>query len=222
MKTSIRRVAQSVMIATLLVTCASGIYAHRLRRRADDMLGAAYELSLRRDPPTIQDIRQRFGTALKQQHPCTSDGCGYEVSISNQVLATTRLVPYSALTSYFWVRDGVVDHHRLEFWTMAKPDWMVLAYVAVRYCDRCDTLTISPSEDSHQWSTTGSVEVGYRSSVGNRRIAFALNTPCLTGFRACGNIAEIFPTLWRETTDGTIICRIPNHDGTIEDLTPSR
>jgi hypothetical protein len=216
--TFLRRSAIPALILTLLAVCVISLYSYELKRRVDDVVAVAYELSLKGQPPTIQDLRQRFGSALRQPDPCTPDGCGYDLFLSNRVLAAVHLVPYSALRSSFWARNGVIDVNSLEFWTMARPGTMVLSYIVVRYCDHCDSFSIHPWEDSAWWGTTGSVEIGSASTANNKRIALALDTECLTRLRGCANIAEIFPKLWQQTPARNISCRIPNHEGVVDKM----
>jgi hypothetical protein len=186
-----------------------------LKGQADHVVNIAYELSLSANPPTIQELRRRFGSELRQPDPCAADGCGYDLFVSNRPLAAARLVPYAALRSYFWVKNGVVYENRLEFWTVTKQGPMVLSYVVVKYCEDCNSFEINPWKDSSYWGTTGSVEIGYAASTENKRKAIALNTDCLARARGCTNIAEMFPGLWRQTPDGVISCRLPNTEGVV-------
>jgi hypothetical protein len=73
-------------ILALLFVGAVGIYPQRLKRSADRVVRASYELAKRQTPPTLDEIRQRLGPELKQPDPCTPFGCGYEVSIVANVI----------------------------------------------------------------------------------------------------------------------------------------
>ncbi len=115
--TFIRRLAVLAVVLTLLAVGASGIHLYRVKRNADSVVRIAYELTLNGRPPTIQELRQRFGSALRQNDPCTLDGCDYDLFVSNRVLAAIGLIPYATLRSPFWVKDGVLDTGGLEFWT---------------------------------------------------------------------------------------------------------
>jgi hypothetical protein len=209
--TLIRRFAVFAVVLTLLAVGASGIYLYRVKRNADSVVRIAYELTLNGRPPTIQELRQRFESALRQNDPCTPDGCDYDLFVSNRVLATIGLIRYATLRSSFWVRNGVLDTGGLEFWSPGG----ALYYVIVHYCKYCDSFEINPWEASSPLGT-GSVEIGYAASTANKRKAMALNTGCLTRWRGCSNIAEVVPDLWRQTSDTTISCRIPNHEGTVD------
>jgi hypothetical protein len=210
-----RRSLHFGLVLAMLAGCIFGVYSYRLKRSADAIVGVAYELSGKEQPPTLQDVRQRFGSELKQPDPCTAYGCGYQIMVYNRVLAAVHL-PYAVLKSYFWARNGVIDDNRLEFWTVGSQGVMGLSYVEVKYCDRCDSVVIAPWEGSSPLSATGSVEIGSVSSANMKRIALALDTGCLTRLRGCANIAELSPKVWQQTSSRTISCRIPTHEGIID------
>jgi hypothetical protein len=214
--TFIRRSAVFAIVITLLAACASGIYLHRVKRNADSVVRIVYELTLNDRPPTIQELRQRFGSALKQNDPCAPDGCDYDLFVTNRVLAAIGLMPYATLRSSFWVKNGVLDGSRLEFWSRGGAFY----YITVHYCEHCGSFEINPWRASSPLGT-GSVEIGYAASAANKRKAIALDIGCLTRFRGCSNIAELVPDLWRQTSATTISCLIPNHEGTV-DTTPNR
>jgi len=54
---------------TLLLVGALGIYLHQLKPSADKVVRVSYELSQRENLPTLGEIRQQFGTQLKQPDP---------------------------------------------------------------------------------------------------------------------------------------------------------
>ena len=217
--TFIRRSAVFAIVLALLAVCASGIYLYLVKRNADSVVRIAYGLTLNSRPPTIQELRQSFGSALRQNDPCAPDGCDYDLFVSNRVLAAIRLIPYAEIRSSFWVKNGVVDASRVEFWTVTDRG-RAFYYNIVNYCHHCNSFTISPSTDSSPLDTAGAVWIGYGASGDNKRKAFALDTGCLARLRGC-NLAELVPGLWRQTSATTISCRIPNHEGTV-DTTPNR
>ncbi len=214
--TFIRWSARLAVLVALLAVCAGGLYLYRVRRNADEVVRIAYDLSLSGRPPTIQDLRQRLGSALRQPDPCAPDGCGYDVLVSNRALAEMGLLPYSALRSYFWVTNGVVRVNSLEFFSLSNRGTGFLATVTVNYCESCGSFEISPWEGSNYLHATGSVEVGYAASTGNKRKAMALDTGCLVRLGGCSNIADLFPGLWWETPDGKIRCRLPSNAGVVD------
>jgi len=214
----IRRSTVFLVVLALVAGCTIGVYSYRLKLTADDVVRISYELSQERKAPTTRELQQRFGNALKQPDPCMGNGCGYQLLVSNQALAALHLAPYTVLRSYFWATNGVVDVNSLEFWTVGRQGAMVLSYVEVKYCDRCDYFRLNPSSDSSPLGTTGSIEIGYASTAGNKRIALAPDTGCLTRLRGCASIAELFPKVWEQTAAQTIRCRLPNHDGVIGNL----
>src|SRR5581483_2576751 len=197
--TLIRRSAVFAVVLALLAVCASGIYLYRVKRNADSVVRIAYELTLNDRPPTIQELRQLFGSALRQNDPCTPNGCDYDLFVSNRVLAALGLIPYATLRSSFWVKNGVLDTSGLEFWSRGGAFY----YVIVHYCPHCDSFEINPWEASSPLGT-GSVDIGYAASAANKRKAIVLDTACLTRWRGCSNIAELVPDLWQQTSDITI------------------
>jgi hypothetical protein len=73
--TFIRRSAVFVIVLTLLAVCASGIHLYGVKCNANSVVRIAYELTLNSRPPTIRELRQRFGSALRQNDPCAPEGC---------------------------------------------------------------------------------------------------------------------------------------------------
>jgi hypothetical protein len=163
----------------------------------------------------FKNIRQRLGSELKQPDPCTACGCGYEVLLSNRMLAAVHL-PHAVLRSHFWVRNGVIESNRLEFWTANGRAIVALSYVDIKYCDRCDSVVIVPWQASSPAGGTGSIEVGSASSENMNRIALALDTECITRLGGCTNIAELSPKVWQQTLPRTISCRIATPEGVID------
>jgi hypothetical protein len=202
------------MVLALLSIAVICIYSYSLRRRADDVVHSAYELSQKRQSPTVDEVRQRFGSALEQPSACTANGCGYQVLLSNRVLAALRLAPYAVLRSSFWARNGVIESNLLEFWTHSHDRW-VLFYVEVKYCHQCDSFVVVPWNDTRP-PVTGSVEIGSSSTTGMKGIALSLNTRCLTRLGGCATIADVAPNIWQRTSFGIIHCRIPNHEGDVD------
>jgi len=205
---TLQRTAVVGVLLALLVAVALVIYSNRLKRSAEKVVRISYELSQRENLPTLDEIRQQFGTQLKQPDPCTASGCQYEVMLSNLVLAEIHLAPYTALRSTFWVKGGVLESNSLEFWTAGSQHRMVGMSVLTKYCDQCDSFYITPCEDSMELGTNGSVEIGYRSAVRNKRTALALDTSCLTKLHGCDTIGELLPTAWQRTPARTIRCQV--------------
>lgn len=206
----IQRSAVLAVILALLAVCVLAIYSYQLKRRSLELVRAANEFAQKGQSPTIQELRQRFGTALRQPNPCIPEGCGYEVLLSNRVLSALHLAPYTVLRSYFWIRNGLTDVNSLQVWTA-----VVSSHVEVMYCDQCDSFTIVPWDDEPVVGS-GSVEVGSISNTSQKRVALALDAGCLTKLGGCSNIAEFFPKVWQQTSTHTIHCRIPNRKGIVD------
>src|ERR1700731_1728917 len=112
----IQRVVLFAALIALLAICTLGIYSCELKPRADYLVRTSYELSQRDNPPSVEEVRQRFGSDLKQPSPCMSDGCGYDIVISNRLLAALYLAPYTALRSEFWAKNEVMQSNNLLLW----------------------------------------------------------------------------------------------------------
>ena len=211
----VQRLAVFAAVLAVLSVAAICLYSYRLRRRADDLVSSVYQYSQKRQPPTVEEVRQRFGNVLEQPSPCTANGCEYQILLSNRVLAALRLTPYAVLRSSFWAKDGVIESNLLEFWSGLGQDRWVLFYLQVNYCQHCDSFLVVPWNDERP-PVTGSVEIGSASTTGMKRIALALNTRCLTRLGGCATIADVSPSIWQRTSSGTIRCRIPNHEGDVD------
>jgi hypothetical protein len=203
---AIWRIAVGGVLLTLVLVVSLVIYSNRLERSAEKVVRISYELSQGKFRPTLEDLRQKFGTGLEQSAACTASGCGYEVTLSNRVLSKLRLVPYTALRSSFWVRDNGLEENILELWTVSRRGRMVLAYVDAKYCDGCDDFDVSPCTGTTASVASGSVRIGSGSALLNKRTAFAVNAECFDSFRGCASIAELLPTIWHATSTGTLQC----------------
>jgi hypothetical protein len=186
---------------TVVLVVSLVIYSNRLERSAEKVVRTSYELSQGKFRPTLEDLRQQFGTGLKQYAACTASGCGYEVTLSNRVLSELRLVPYTALRSSFWVRDDKLDENVLELWTVR-----IVAYVDAKYCDGCDEFFVTPCTGTAASVASGAVSIGSRSALLNKRTAFGFNSECFNSLRGCASIAELLPTVWHATSAGTFQC----------------
>jgi hypothetical protein len=210
-------IRRSVFVLGALATvvpCTLAAYAHYLRYRADDLLRISFELAQQRRPPTTQQLRQRFGSAMQESNICTPEGCGYDVLVTNRILAILHLAPYTALESSFWLERDVLQSNDVKFWTRAGGGNGLA--VLIRYCDRCRFFRLMPSSDSST-PTAAYVELGTGSSPDHFRTGLALTTGCLTAFDGCATPADVNPGIWQNTSDRTIRCRIPNRDGEVDD-----
>jgi len=192
------------------------LYAHLVNERAELMLRTVYELSEQKQIPTVADIRKRFGNQLKQLDGCTASECGYTVVLSNRPLAALHAIPYTELKSYFWVRDGLVLGTMVDYATMVNHRYTVVSHVQIDFCNGCQTFAIHPWDESSPLDTNGLVEIGKEASDQNRHTVLSLNTRCLTKLGGCDSVADLLPTVWRQTENKRIACRIPNDRGFVE------
>ncbi len=214
------RAIQRVTIAFLILGVPVGslyLYAHLLDSRAEFLVRTAYELSEQKGaPPTVATLRGHFGSRLKQLDGCSGSECGYEVFISNRVLAVLHLVPYTEIRSYFWTKDGVIQESMVDYTTTVNHRYNVVAHVQIDFCPGCNSFSLHPWDDSSPLDTNGIVEFGTALSAYKKRSVLSLNTGCLTKLGGCASVAELLPTVWQRTASGRIACRIPNHEGWID------
>ncbi len=179
------------------------------------MLQTAYELSEQKQTPTVAQLRELYGTRLKQLDGCAGLDCGYEVTFSNRSLAALRLVPYAEMQAYFRVRHGAVLGEMLNYTTQVEHRYSVVTHVQTDICDTCQAFAIDPWIESSPVNTNGVVEIGSKTPASSRRAVLSLNTRCLTQ-GGCVTVADLLPTVWRRTADKRIACRIQTDKGWVE------
>ena len=211
-----RRLTIAIGSAAILVVVAFSLYAHLVRARADGVLRAAYELSQQRPNPTIADLRQRFGSHLKQVEGCPPSECAYTVTVSNKALSALRLAPYTEMSSRFYVRGDVVLGNMVDYITVLDHRHSIVAHVQIDLCSECQTFAIHPWSESSALDTNGLVEIGSQTSAQHIRTVLLLDTACLTSLGGCKTVADLVPTVWRRTAGGKIACRLPKDRGFIE------
>ena len=183
----IRRVSIARVSVVLSGSIVIVIARYETKRNADRTVRLSYELFQQGQRPTLEDIMQRFGGELKQTSACKDFGCGFEVVVSNGLLARLHLAKLTTLTSEFWVRDGLVDENVIEFWTIRENGQMILEYTDAKYCNACNDL-----------SSGNSINIDLGSQSIRKRGAFGLNTNCLLSVRGCAAAAELLPTIQRD------------------------
>ena len=180
------------------------------------MVRTAYELSDQKQIPTLAEIQERFGKGLKRLDACPPSECSYTVVLSNRVLAALHVVPYTEIESYFWVRNGMVLENMVNYTTKVNHRYNVVSHVQVDFCKGCQTFAIHPWDESSPLDTNGLVEIGNEASAQDRRTVLALNTRCLTKLGGCDSVADLLPTVWEQTANKRIACKIRNDRGFIE------
>jgi len=204
----IQRVVVVGVLLTLFLAVALLTYAKELEHDVRKVIRASHELSQRESPPTLDDIRQRFGTQLKQSGACARSGCEYEVKLSNELLSKLHLSPYTALRSSFWVRDNVLEENVLEVWTVSKGGGMMGAYVDAKYCEQCNESDIVPCVGTAASVKSGAVRIGARAvSAADRQAAFGFNAGCFSSVQGCASVAELLPSVWGTRSDGILQCK---------------
>jgi hypothetical protein len=201
-----RRIATGGILIALLLVSALVIYSAWLDHAAAKTVRLSYELLQREPSPALNDLRRQFGRELQQSATCSFAGCGYDITLSNRILAQLHLAPYTALRSAFWVRDDVLVENTLEVWTSTSRERMIVAYADAKYCKDCTEFDVVPCEGRKSEIASGSVRVGSRSTPTQKRRAFGFNAECLSTPKGCGSVAELLPTIWDETKDGMMQC----------------
>jgi hypothetical protein len=75
---------------------------------------------------------------------------------------------------------------------------------------------LHPWEESSPADTNGIVGVSPESLKAHEETVLGFDTSCLTSHLGCTSVAELLPTVWEQGKDGTIRCRIKNHEGFVE------
>jgi len=207
------RRALAIVIVGAVAFSSLLLYANLLKKRAESIVRMAYELCGQQQAPTLADIRRRFGTQLKQLDGCPHSLCAYRVMLSNRVLASLHLASYTQMESYFLVRDGTVLGDMVNYSTTVNQRYTVVAHVQIDFCRGCQMVAIHPWDQSSPLDTNGLVEIGNEASPHNRRTVLSLNTACLTRIGGCHSVADLLPTVWQQTSNGRIACKIENDRG---------
>jgi hypothetical protein len=182
-KLSIALVAVALLGSVVAVVTAR----YELTHNADRIIRGSYELFQQEQRPSLNNVRERFGDELKQTSPCKDFGCGFEVVLSNRLLARFHLAQFTTLKSTFWVRDGAVDENVVQFWTVRGDGSMVLAYTDAKYCNACN-----------DFSSRNSVNIDLGSQASQKRGAFGFNTNCLLSVNRCATPADLLPVVQRD------------------------
>ena len=189
------------------------LYAQQLHQRAESNLRDVYELSQQKQSPTFADIRKRFGNRLKQLDGCSPSECGYIVTLSNRGLAALRISEYTEIALHFWTKNGLLVETMVDYTTTVDRRSYVVSHTQIDLCAGCQKFAIHPWNDSSPLDTNGLVEIGKEAPAQNIRTALALDTRCLTEIGGCKTVAELLPTVWQQTENKRIACRIPNDKG---------
>lgn len=195
----------------ILGLCFIWAYSLELEHRANRLVRACYELSEHGRPPTLAEIRKVFGSDLQQLGPCSNDGCGYEVNVSNGMLYALHLVPYTNLRTQFWDAKGVMQSDSIYYYTMPYG----IVSLLVKYCKACDPPNMNPYEVTSTYFT-GYVEIDLSAPEIARQKAFGMDAACLTKWGGCDTIARLLPTVWQKAGQNTVRPIIPNREGVFD------
>jgi len=183
----IKRLSIALVVVVLLSSIVVVAARYELRHNADRIIGSSYQLFQQEQRPSLANVRERFGDELKQTSPCKDFGCGFEVVLSNRLLARFHLAQFTTLKSTFWVRNDTVDENVVEFWTVRKDGGMILAYTDAKYCKACNDFSVG-----------NSINIDLDSAARQKRAAFGFNTTnCFLSVRGCATAADLLPAVQR-------------------------
>ena len=197
----VRFVTIAAVCSLIAGLCFIWAYSLELEHRANRLVRLCYEFSERGKPPSLEEIRNAFGSDLQQLGPCSNDGCGYEVNVSNGLLHAFHLVPYTNLRTQFWEQKGIMQSNSVYFYTIPHANLSVL----VKYCRACDPPNMYPYENALT-SFTGYVEIDLSAPDIARKKVFGMNTTCLTRWGGCDSTAQLLPTVWQKAGQNTVRC----------------
>jgi hypothetical protein len=200
------RLIVAAVCCLIVGLCFLGTYSLELQHRANRLVWICHQFSQRGKPPSLKEVREAFGSDLQQLGPCSHDGCGYEVNVSNGLLHTLHITPYTNLRTQFWEEKGIMQSNSVYFYSIPHGSVDLL----VKYCRDCDSPNMYPYENAST-SFTGYVEIDLSAPEIARRKAFGINTACLTRWGGCDSTAQMLPTIWQRAGQNTVRCIIPNH-----------
>ena len=114
------------------------------------------------------------------------------------------------------IRDGLLLETLVDYTTTVNHRYNVVTHVQIDFCKGCQTFAIHPWDESSPLDTNGLVGIGREASGLNRRTVLSLNTRCLTKLGGCDSVADLLPTVWQQTANKRIACRIQNDKGFAE------
>jgi len=211
----IQRLTLAAALVAVIVCGSVFSYSRFLSNRAQFIVRTTYELAEEKQPPTVANIRERFGNRL-QLDECSGPECAYTVALSNRVLAALHIIHYTEMRSYFWTRDGVVLRNMLDYTTTVNHQHRIVIHVQIDLCKDCQMVAVHPWDSASPLDTNGLIEIGSAASLQSRRTMLSVNTSCLTTFGGCQNVADLLPAVWKQTADRKIGCVFQNDRGLVE------
>lgn len=210
-----------IAFCLLIAICGVPIYSFLLRRQAEDLIRNASTLcKLQGNAPTIKTVQALYKGKLRQMDGCTASECGYETVVSNRLLANLHWAPYSELRSGVWFSNGILVSTFLDFTSSANEHHSVVSHVFIQGSDGPEArnleFDLDPWEENAPADTNGIVDVSPESFRVHESTVLGFDTRCLIKHRGCLTVAELLPTVWERAKDGSIRCRLPNHEGFIE------
>ena len=70
--------------------------------------------------------------------------CGHKIALSNRILATLRVMPYTEMQSYFRTKDGVISGNMLDCATTVNRRYPIASHVQIDFCKGCEYIAVHP------------------------------------------------------------------------------
>lgn len=172
--------------------------------------------------PTLAKAQALFDGKLQPVAPCKPEECEYRFELNNRVLSTIRWAPFSEIEISTWVENGYARTTIVDFTSAANDSHSIVSHLYIQDGGgpiRDDTaleFDLDPWEESSPADTNGIVVVRPESFRVHEAVVRGFDVSCLTSFHGCRTIADLLPTVWGVKGDGRIKCRLPNHEGFIE------
>jgi hypothetical protein len=225
--TRILRLAVVPVIASFAVFLIVVVTYAAAQKRAADIIDDLRILASADDPgPRFDSVKKKYGSELRPSDHCTSEGCFYEISVNNQLLAKLHLADYAEMTTGFVFSHGflslTITHYRVALPGGVSP----VVDVQEDYCQgKCSEqfglgaigLGVNPHgrRSTNLWN--GMVEFNANASSQERAAARSFNFRCFSPFARCRDIVDLLPNVWQRNPDRSIRCRFRTSGDALND-----
>jgi hypothetical protein len=91
-----------------------------------------------------------------------------------------------------------------------------VSHVQIDFCKGCVYIAVHPWDATSPLDTNGIVQIGNESSAQGLRTVPSLNTDCFTKYDGCQSVADMLPTVWKQTVEMKIACILQNNEGVVQ------
>lgn len=194
-----------------------------LQHRARTVLRNISTLYGKSGTPTLVEAQRLFDGKLQPISSCKPEECSYRYELNNRALSKTRWVPFSEIEISMWVENGYVRTVIVDFTSTANESHSVVSHLYIQ--DGGGPIQeqtglefdLDPWEESSPADTNGIVGVSAESFRVHEAVVLGFDVRCLARRGGCCTVADLLPTVWEVRNNGEIRCRLPNHEGFIED-----